>query len=60
MGGLVLARIPEELAKQRLDYQNKQTDAQDEAVNNDLLRDQDRRMPMSVERSSKSFGGTKK
>ena len=60
VGGLVLARIPEELAKQRLDYQNKQTDAQDEAVNNDLLRDQDRRMPMSVERSSKSFGGTKK
>lgn len=60
VGGLLLARIPEELAKQRLDYQNKQTDAQDEAVNNDLLRDQDRRMPMSVERSSKSFGGTKK
>jgi len=60
VGGLVLARIPEELAKQRLDYQRKQTDAQDEAVNNDLLRDQDRRMPMSVERSSKSFGGSKK
>jgi hypothetical protein len=60
VGGLVLARIPEELAKQRLDYQNKQTDAQDEAVNNDLLRDQDRRMPMSIERSSKNFGGSKK
>jgi hypothetical protein len=55
-----LARIPEELAKQRLDYQTKQTDAQDEAVNNDLLRDQDRRMPMSIERSSKNFGGSKK
>ncbi len=60
VGGLLLARIPEELAKQRLDYQNKQTDAQDEAVNNDLLRDQDRRMPMSIERSSKNFGGSKK
>ena len=60
VGGLVLARIPEELAQQRLKYQTKQTDAQDEAVNNDLLRDQDRRMPMSVERSSKSFGGSKK
>ena len=60
VGGLLLARIPEELAKQRLDYQKKQTDALDEAVNNDLLRDQDRRMPMSIERSSKNFGGSKK
>jgi hypothetical protein len=55
-----LARIPEELAQQRQEYERRQTEAQDEAVNNDLLRDQDRRMPMSVERSSKSFGGSKK
>jgi hypothetical protein len=60
VGGLVLARIPEELAQQRQEYETRQTQAQDEAVNNDLLRDQDRRMPMSVERSSKSFGGSKK
>jgi hypothetical protein len=60
VGGLVLARIPEELAQQRQEYETRQTQAQDEAVNNDLLRDQDRRMPMSVERSSKSFGGGKK
>jgi hypothetical protein len=60
VGGLVLARIPEELAQQRQEYERRQTEAQDEAVNNDLLRDQDRRMPMSVERSSKSFGGSKK
>ena len=60
VGGLVLAMIPEELAQQRQDYETRQTQAQDEAVNNDLLRDQDRRMPMSVERSSKSFCGGKK
>jgi len=60
VGGLLLARIPEELAQQRMDYQKRQTDGQDEAVENDLLRDQDKRMPMKFERSSKNFGGSKK
>ena len=60
VGGLLLARIPEELAQQRMDYQRKQTDGQDEAVESDLLRDQDKRMPMKFERSSKNFGGNKK
>jgi len=60
VGGLLLARIPEELAQQRMDYQKRQTDGQDEAVESDLLRDQDNRMPMKFERSSKNFGGSKK
>ena len=60
VGGLLLARIPEELAQQRVDYQQRQTEGQDEAVENDLLKDQDKRMPMKFERSSKNFGGTKK
>jgi hypothetical protein len=60
VGGLLLARIPEELAQQRMDYQKAQTDGQDEAVESDLLRDQDKRMPMKFERSSKNFGGNKK
>ena len=60
VGGLLLARIPEELAQQRVDYQRRQTEGQDEAVENDLLKDQDKRMPMKFERSSKNFGGTKK
>ena len=60
VGGLLLARIPEELAQSRIDYQKKQTEGQDEAVENDLLKDQDKRMPMKFERSSKNFGGTKK
>ena len=60
VGGLLLARIPEELAQGRIDYQRRQTEGQDEAVENDLLKDQDKRMPMKFERSSKNFGGTKK
>ena len=60
VGGLLLARIPEELAQSRVAYQQRQTEGQDEAVENDLLKDQDKRMPMTFERSSKNFGGTKK
>ena len=61
VGGLLLARIPEELAQARMDYQRRQTDGQDEAVENDLLKDQDKRMPIKIDRNSKqTFGGTKK
>ena len=61
VGGLLLARIPEELAQSRMDYQQKQTEGQDESVENDLLRDQDKRMPIKIDRNSKhTFGGTKK
>ena len=61
VGGLVLARIPEELAQARMDYQRQQTEGQDESVENDLLRDQDKRMSIKVDRNSKhTFGGTKK
>ena len=61
VGGLLLARIPEELAQARMDYQQRQTEGQDESIENDLLRDQDKRMPIKVDRNSKhTFGGTKK
>ena len=61
VGGLLLARIPEELAQSRMDYQKRQTEGQDEAVETDLLRDQDKRMPIKIDRNSKqTFGGTKK
>ena len=61
VGGLLLARIPEELAQSRMDYQRRQTEGQDEAVETDLLRDQDKRMPIKIDRNSKqTFGGTKK
>ena len=61
VGGLLLARIPEELAQARSAYQKSLSEGQDEAVENDLLKDQDKRMPIKVDRSSKhTFGGTKK
>ena len=61
VGGLLLARIPEELAQSRMDYQIKQTEGQDESVESDLHRDQDKRMPIKIDRNSKhTFGGTKK
>jgi len=61
VGGLLLARIPEELAEQRVDYQKKLTEGQDEAVETDLLREQHKSMPINVDRQSRvTFGGTKK
>ena len=61
VGGLLLARKPEELAKSRSEYQKQLSEGQDEAIENDLLKDQDKRMPIKVDRSSKhTFGGTKK
>ena len=61
VGGLLLARIPEELAKARMAYQKSQTEGQDESVETDLLKDQDNRMPIKIDRNSKhTFGGTKK
>ena len=61
VGGLLLARIPEELAQSRMDYQRKQTEGQDEAVDNDLLKEQHKSMPIDIDRQSRvTFGGTKK
>ena len=61
VGGRLLARIPEELAQQRVDYQKKQTEGQDEAIDNDLLREQHKSMPINIDRQSRvTFGGTKK
>ena len=61
VGGLVLARIPEEVAAQRDAYYKKQTSDRDEAVNNDLMKEQHPSMPINSERQSRvTFGGTKK
>ena len=61
VGGLLLARIPEELAKARVEYQKKLSEAQDESVETDLLREQHKSMPIDVDRQSRvTFGGTKK
>ncbi len=61
VGGLVLARIPEEVAKAREDYFRKQTEYRDNAVNNDLLKEEHSSMPINSDRQSRvTFGGTKK
>ena len=61
VGGLVLARISEELAKAREDYFRRQTEAKDEAVNNDLMKEEHKSMPINQERQTRvTFGGTKK
>ena len=61
VGGLVLARIPEELAKQREAYFNKRTRDRDEAINNEPLKDQHPSMPINSERQTRvTFGGSKK
>ena len=61
VGGLLLAKVPEEIAKQRQDYMTNRHKERSEAVENDLMKEQDQRMPINVERQSRvSFGGTKK
>ena len=61
VGGLLLARVPEEIAKQRTEYYAKQHKGQEEAVENDLMREQHKSMPIDVDRQSRvTFGGTKK
>ena len=61
VGGLVLARIPEEIAAQRDAYYKRQTQERDDAVNNDLMKEQHPSMPINTDRQSRvTFGGTKK
>jgi hypothetical protein len=61
VGGLLLARISNELVKSREAYFNKITQDKDDAVDNDLLKDQHPSMPINSERQTRvTFGGTKK
>ena len=61
VGGLVLARIPEEIAKQIEAYYDRQTKEKEEAINNDLMKEKQSGMKFSSESNSRvTFGGTKK
>ena len=61
VGGLVLARVPEEIAKQRSEYYKKQAQENVEAVDNDLMKEQHPSMPINIDRQTRvTFGGTKK
>ena len=57
IGGLLLCKTPIEFVQQRNEYYAKQSDAQTEAVDNNLMRQSDPRMPLFNERkSTTSFG----
>ena len=61
VGGLLLAKVPIEIAKQRQQYMTDRHKERSEAVEQDLMKEQDKRMPINVDRQSRvTFGGTKK
>ena len=61
VGGLLLARISTELVKSREEYFNNLTKQKDEAIDNDLMKEQHPGMPINNDRQTRvTFGGTKK
>ena len=57
IGGLLLCKTPKDFVRQRNEFFAKQTQAQTDAVDNNLMRQSDPRMPIFNERkSSTSFG----
>jgi len=62
VGGLLLAKVPLEIAAERDQYYSEQSKNQQDAVDNDLLKEQHPSMPISKpERQTKvTFGGSKK
>jgi hypothetical protein len=57
IGGLLLCKTPSEFVEQRNEHYAKQTQAQTEAVDNNLMRQSDARMPLFKEsKSATSFG----
>jgi hypothetical protein len=57
IGGLLLCKIPSEFLKQRAEYFAAQTKAQTEAVDNNLMRQSDARMPIFKEGKSSTSRG---
>ena len=59
-GGLVLTRVPNEIAQQRAEYYARLANENVEAVDNDLMKEQDSRMPINIDKQSRTtFGGKK-
>jgi len=60
VGGLLLARIPEEIAKSREEYFKQKTQDGNEAISTDLLKEQHPSMPINEDRQTRvTFGGSK-
>jgi len=61
VGGLLLAKVTDEIAQQRQDYMARRHSDRSEAVEHDLMKEQHKSMPINVDRQSRvTFGGTKK
>ena len=61
IGGLVLARIPEEILKSRAEYFAKITQDRTDAIDRDLMKEQHPDMPINIDRQSRvTFGGNRK
>tara|TARA_R100000008_G_C3553579_1_gene151880 strand:+ start:166 stop:666 length:501 start_codon:yes stop_codon:yes gene_type:complete len=61
VGGLILCKIDKEIADQRNDFFEQQTNNQMSAVENDLMREENPAMPISKEIKSRvTFGGENK
>ena len=58
IGGLLLCKTPTEFVEQRNAHFQKQSQNQTEAVDNNLMRQSDPRMPLFTERKSTSTFGT--
>ncbi len=57
IGGLMLCKAPEELVEERNDYYKTQTRSQMQSVDNNLMRENDPRMPLFNDRKTKvTFG----
>ena len=60
-GGLVLTRVPEEIAQQRAEYYARQAQEQQAAIDADLAKEQHKSMPINIDRNARvTFGGSKK
>ena len=61
VGGLLLARIPNEIVESREEYFRQQTQNRNDAIENDLMKEQHPSMPINSDRQTRvTFGGTKK
>ena len=61
VGGLVLGRIPDEIAEQRNEYYRSMHEDKVKAVDNDLMKEQHKSMPINIDRQTRvTFGGSKK
>ena len=57
IGGLMLCKAPVEMVNERNDYYNQQSESQMQSVDNNLMRENDPRMPLFNDRKSKvTFG----